>query len=161
MPHSTAGTFLQTLTVGATEVAAVPSARNLGVIADQVLSMDHHMIKSLCHAAVVQLRNIADVRGYLTREAVETRVHAIVTTRLGYNAPFISAHQQHQCRDSSTCKIMQHVYTDRPRQTTLHHTSALRPSLAARQVQDPTEWYKTWAAHLHCTRHSTEQPSHT
>ena len=76
------------LTAGGSEVAAAQRARNLGVVMEQTLSMDHH-IQNLCHAALAQLRNIADVRHCLTGGAAETLVHAFVTSRLDYcNALF-------------------------------------------------------------------------
>ena len=76
------------VTVGGSEVAAAQRARNLGVVMEQTLSMDHH-IQNLCRAALAQLRNIADVRHCLTGGAAETLVHAFVTSRLDYcNALF-------------------------------------------------------------------------
>ena len=65
-PHCRRYISTDPLTVGATEVAAVPRARNLGIVVDQAVSMDHH-IQRLCHPAFAQLRNTADGRHYVTR----------------------------------------------------------------------------------------------
>ena len=137
------------VTVDAIKVAAVPEARNPGVIG-QELSMNHP-IQRLCHTALAQLRNIADVCHYPTREAAEILVHAFVTTRPDYYNVLFSAYQQRQCGDSSVCKYC-NTCTDRHRQTTAHHTSASRPSLAARQVNGSVQ---TCAAHLQGTQQNS------
>ena len=110
------------LTVGGSEVAAAQRARNLGVVMEQTLSMDHH-IQNLCHAALAQLRNIADVRHCLTGGAAETLVHAFVTSRLDYcNALFYGI-------STTSMRKLQYVqnsaarHFDRRWQTAAHHTS--------------------------------------
>ncbi len=102
--------FTNSLTVGGTEVTAVPRAKNLGVVIDQALSMDHH-IKMLCHSALAQLRNIADVRHYLTRETAEMLVHAFITTRLDYcNALYsglsTTSIQKLQCIQNNAARVL-------------------------------------------------------
>ena len=50
---------------------------------DKSLNMEKH-IKKLCQTLITQLRNIADVRKYLTQNAAEKLVHAFITSRLDY-----------------------------------------------------------------------------
>jgi hypothetical protein len=71
------------LTVGPSQVAAVPAARNLGVLMDNALNMDAH-VQRLCQTSVAQLMNIADIRRCLTQDAAEKLIHAFVTSRLDY-----------------------------------------------------------------------------
>ena len=80
---------VKNLSVGESQVASVPGARNLGVFMDQSLNMDTH-IQRLCGVSVAQLRHIADVRHCLTQDAAEKLVHAFITSRLDYcNALFL------------------------------------------------------------------------
>ena len=58
------------LTVGLSRAAAVPAARNLGVMMDHALNIDTQ-IQHLCRTAMVYLRNIADIRRYLTQDDAE------------------------------------------------------------------------------------------
>jgi len=74
---------VDTLSMGDITVPAVTGVMNLGVLMNQALSTDRH-IQRLCHIALSQLRNIADVRHCLSRRAVESLVHAFVTSRLDY-----------------------------------------------------------------------------
>ena len=50
---------------------------------DKSLNMEKH-IRKLCQTSIAQLRNIADVRKYLTQNAAEKLIHAFITSRLDY-----------------------------------------------------------------------------
>ena len=67
--------------VGDTDVPAVSSARNVGVILDRKLDMLDH-VKSVCKSSYVHLRNIAQVQRYLTEDATSTLIHSFVTFKL-------------------------------------------------------------------------------
>ena len=71
------------ITVGLSWAAAVPAARNLGVMMDHALNMDTH-IQRLCRIAMFHLRNIADIRRCLTHDAAEKLIHAFVTSHLDF-----------------------------------------------------------------------------
>ena len=64
-----------------TPIHASPSARNLGIIFDNTLSMDDH-IKNVCKSAYFHIRNINKIRKILDNDAAATLVHALVTSRL-------------------------------------------------------------------------------
>ena len=57
------------------------SARNIGVVFDQTFSLEKH-VNSVCRAALFHLRNIAEIREYLTVDNKEIPVHAFVICRL-------------------------------------------------------------------------------
>ena len=50
---------------------------------DKSLNMEKH-IQKLCQTSIAQLRNIADVRKYLTQNGAEKLIHAFITSRLDY-----------------------------------------------------------------------------
>ena len=72
---------IESITVGDIEVPVSTSARNLGVIYDSNLTMQPH-INTICKSAWFHLRNLFQIRKYLTKSAAETLVHAFVTSRL-------------------------------------------------------------------------------
>ena len=75
---------LTSIQVGDTAIDGTPHARNIGAFFDQTLDMHYH-IASTCKATLFHLRNIRAVKKYLTRDALETLVHALITSRLDAN----------------------------------------------------------------------------
>ena len=69
--------------IGDARISSTTDARNLGVIMDKSLNMEKH-IQKLCQTSIAQLRDIADVRKYLTQNAAEKLIHAFITSRLDY-----------------------------------------------------------------------------
>ena len=74
---------VKTSTVGTSLVEATVSARNLGVHIDHTLKMDVHIQKQ-CQSMMAQLKNVADIRRYLEKQAAEKLIHAFVGSRLDY-----------------------------------------------------------------------------
>ena len=72
---------ISSLRVGDTDVQAVSSAKNIGVIMDKHLTMKDH-VNTLCKASYMQLRNIGKIRKYLTDDSAATMIHSFVTSRL-------------------------------------------------------------------------------
>jgi hypothetical protein len=82
------------IVIGNADIAPHKSARNLGVIFDQHLSMDAH-IKLVCRNAYYYLRNISSIRRVLSVESAKALVHAFITSRLDYcNSLFYGLPQQ-------------------------------------------------------------------
>ena len=79
---------VETLTVGTSLVKATVSARNLGVHIAHALKMDVHIQKQ-CQSMMAQLKNIADIRCYLEKQAAEKFIHAFVGSRLDYCNSFL------------------------------------------------------------------------
>ena len=79
--HTSKTPVISSLCIGHTDVEAVSSARNIGLILDDKLSMEEH-IKSVCKASYMHLRNIAQVRRYLTEDATRTLMHSFVISKL-------------------------------------------------------------------------------
>ena len=65
------------------EVQAGDHARNIGVIFDSTLSMSSH-VTAMTRTLNMHLRNIARTRRYISKQATETIVHALFTSRLDY-----------------------------------------------------------------------------
>lgn len=64
------------------------SARNIGVIFDETLSLHEH-ISSVCRSCIYHLRNISAIRRLIPQSACESLIHSLVTSRLDYaNALF-------------------------------------------------------------------------
>ena len=57
------------------------TARNIGEVFDQTLSLNKH-VNLICKSALFHLMNIVKVREYLTVESTKALVHAFVTCRL-------------------------------------------------------------------------------
>ena len=72
---------MTSLTIGDASVSAVTSARNIGAVLDETLTMEEH-VSCICKSAYYHLRNIALVRKYLTQDATATLIHALVISRL-------------------------------------------------------------------------------
>ncbi len=63
------------------KILASKSARNLGVMFDNTMSMAEH-VKITCQAAYYQIHNINSIRRCLDRKSCETLVNGLVTSRL-------------------------------------------------------------------------------
>ena len=72
---------LDSIVVGDYRVCSSITARNIGVVFDQTLSREKHVI-SVCKSALFCLRNIAKIREYLTVESTKILFHAFVICRL-------------------------------------------------------------------------------
>ena len=71
------------LAIGRCQVSPAVLARNIGVIFDETMSMDKQ-IRQVCKTAFHQLHNIRSIRKFLDRDALQTLVHALVTSKLDY-----------------------------------------------------------------------------
>ena len=73
----------ESLNLGGATILFQPSVKYLGVKLDQTLSM-HDQISSTCRACFFELRRIASIRPFLSKEAVLKLVVATVLSRLDY-----------------------------------------------------------------------------
>ena len=71
------------LKIGSEVILSSHSARNVGVIFDNTMTMMPH-INSTCKSAFYHLRNIARIRKFISLKTTETLVHAFVNSKLGY-----------------------------------------------------------------------------
>ena len=69
--------------LGRSIIPNAKSAKNIGAILDTEMSMEDHIAK-VVRACFMQLRRIAHVRQYLSKEATEILVNSSVTSRLDY-----------------------------------------------------------------------------
>ena len=81
---------ISTVELGGEQVTATEAVRNLGVIMDSNLSMDHH-ISHLRKTCYFQLKRISHLRPYLTTEATSRLVCSFVLSRLDYCNSLMSA----------------------------------------------------------------------
>ena len=71
------------LKIGNNEIIPSESVRNLGIIFDKELNMKQH-ISSVCKQCFYHLRNVQQIRPYLTQDTAKMAVHAFVLSRLDY-----------------------------------------------------------------------------
>ena len=71
------------VTVGESTISPSSSARDLGIIIDESLSLEQH-VGTVAKAAYFHLRRIRQIRQHLTKEACSKAIHACVTSRLDY-----------------------------------------------------------------------------
>ena len=83
-PHYSKEIDVTSVDIGGAEVIPVKSARNIGVIFDDTLSFSAH-ISSVCRQCLYHLRNIAMIRKYISKEACESLIHAMITSRIDYS----------------------------------------------------------------------------
>ena len=70
--------------MGNCRVCPSVSARNIGVVFDEMLSLKKH-VNSICKAALFHLRNVAKIREYLTVDNTKILIYAFVICWLGSN----------------------------------------------------------------------------
>lgn len=69
--------------IGQAEISFSRSARNLGVIFDDTLSMTEQ-VRTLCQSAYGEIRRISSIRKYLSTDATKTLVTSLVLSRVDY-----------------------------------------------------------------------------
>lgn len=80
--------------VGTSEIQPSSTAKNLGVVFDQHLTMEN-FIASTCQSCYFHLKDIAAIRDSLTNAAASQLVHSLVTSRLDYcNSLLVGCSQQ-------------------------------------------------------------------
>ena len=82
-PRNTHSLNVTSVNIGDTTVPITKSAKNIGVTFDANLTLHEH-ITNTCRACFMQLRKIASIRRYISIEACESLVHALITSRLDY-----------------------------------------------------------------------------
>ena len=106
----------------------IPSdaVKNLGVWFDSDFSFTKH-VKNVCKLCFIQMRDLRQIRQYLTRDAALTAANALVGSRLDYcNSLFrglsVANLRKLQCIQNSLARIV-------CRTTCLSHTTPLRKAL--------------------------------
>lgn len=69
------------ISVGQEIIRSSESARNIGVIVDDNLTLERQ-VSAICKSAFFHIRNISQIRKYLPQKTAETLVHALITSRL-------------------------------------------------------------------------------
>ena len=77
------------LTVGQTTVAPTPVVKNLGSLWDDHMNMDRQ-IGAMCRSGYFQLRSIARIRDFITRDACRTLIQSRVISKLDYGNAILS-----------------------------------------------------------------------
>jgi hypothetical protein len=78
-----AGVNICQLTLSNTVISFSQTAADLGLIVDSRLNMANH-VSSVCRSCYFQLRQLRQVRGSLTTDALRTLIHAFISSRLDY-----------------------------------------------------------------------------
>ena len=82
------------IVVGNSSIYFSPSARNLGYIITQDMSLDAH-ISHICRTAYIAIRQISSIRHYLSLHATKILVCSFVLSRLDYCNSLLSGCTQH------------------------------------------------------------------
>ena len=99
------------LKVGSASIEPVDKAKNIGVTFDKYLIMDKH-INSVCKSVFYHLRNISRICKFLNKDAVESLIHSLVTSRLDYaNAVLYGVHDKHVAKLQSALNAAARVLT--------------------------------------------------
>lgn len=80
-------------------------ARNLGVIMDSDLNFNIH-IKTITKSASYHLRNIARIKGFLSKQDTEKLVHAFIFSRLDYCNAVKSSIRQLQLVQNAASRVL-------------------------------------------------------
>ena len=83
-PHFGKNITVNEFHVDETAILPCSSARNIGVIFDNNLSMKKQ-ITSICQAANYHLRNIGRIRKYITYDECDKLIHAFITTKIDFS----------------------------------------------------------------------------
>ena len=71
------------ITIGGVNIIGVQCVKNLGVLLDRHLNMEKQ-VNAISKSCFYQIRNIGQIRRYITNEACKTLVQALITSRLDY-----------------------------------------------------------------------------
>lgn len=74
---------ISSLQVGDDIILPSDSAKNIGVIFDQTLTI-HKNVNTVCKSSFYHLRNISKIRRYLSTKTAEILVHAFITVKLDF-----------------------------------------------------------------------------
>ena len=79
--HSKNTPEVTSISVGESDILAVESARNIGVLIDHKLTMSKH-VNTIAKPSYAQLRSVAFICCYLTQDAAAMLIHSFVTSML-------------------------------------------------------------------------------
>jgi len=71
------------VSVGTSQIKPSSVVRNLGAFFDSRMNMESH-INAVCRSCYAQLRQIGQIRQYITSDATKSLVNSLVTSRLDY-----------------------------------------------------------------------------
>lgn len=74
---------LNLFTFSDNDICPASTVRDIGVILDQKLSLENHVI-NICKSCFFYIHNIWKIRKYISLEACETLVHAFISSRLDF-----------------------------------------------------------------------------
>lgn len=77
------------VSVGNCQTTFSDFAKNLGVVLDKELSMKKQ-VSAVTRSTFYHLRNISRIRKFLTRQATESLIHALISSRLDYGNSLLS-----------------------------------------------------------------------
>ena len=82
--HNQSKYCTDSLQIATSMIQPTASARNLGIVFDNILSMDNH-IKNVCKSTYFHIRNLYEIRKILDQDTASLLVHALITSRLDDN----------------------------------------------------------------------------
>ena len=129
----TSAAHIPSLRVGEVNVTPSTSARDLGVVIDDHVTMSDH-VSSVCRSVSFALYNIGKLRMYLDKASAEILVHAFVTSRLDSCSSLLHGLPQKEFKTpphglslafgaASICSLFSSSYTGCPSQRELERSS--------------------------------------
>ena len=79
--HNQSKYCTDSLQIATSMIKPTASARNLGIVFDNILAMDNH-IKNVCKSTYFHIRNLYEIRKILDQDTASLLVHALITSRL-------------------------------------------------------------------------------
>ena len=115
---------IKNIAVGEVNVNCVNSVRDLGVIMENTLGFDTH-IKKKCQIASYQLKNLKNIRHYLSQSATVTLIHGLVNSHLDFCNGIFSNIPQYQLSrlqriQNRAARIICNAKYDQPAKPLLH-----------------------------------------
>ena len=106
---------LPSICVGTEQIYPTDSVKNIGTWFDCFLSMDKQ-VNSICKAAFYHLKNISQIRKYISYHHCEILIHAFITTKLDYCNQIIVTLSYQACqlcgsRSYNTSRILLLVFS--------------------------------------------------
>ena len=98
---------IDSVSIAGHDVSFFKKARNIGVIFDENISLDHH-IASICKSCFFHLRNISKIRKHISSRACKTLIYMLsYLQNLTSAIPFFMACQNHPFKNYSLYRMLQ------------------------------------------------------
>ena len=89
------------ITVGGSKISPTDKVKNLGIVFDKNLTMDHQVI-AICKSGFYHVKNLRKIRKFLNAEHANIAAHAFVTSKLDYGNSLLAGAPKYQVKKLQT-----------------------------------------------------------